>query len=341
MAHAGKNRRKSRSAPIILILLVLVIGGGLIFLRVYEQRQLEEEAARARENDVYSPYRLTLSVDGTEYGLRNDLDTYLLIGLDKVTETLSDPESFINNQQADFLFLMIVDHTNRTYSALHVNRDTMTDIYRYGLGGKRLASYTGQLALAHTYGSGRNDSCRYTTDAVSNILLDVPIEHYLSLTMDAIPVLNDLVGGVVVHVVDDFSEVDPTLEMGKDVRLWGKHALTYVRTRVEVGDGTNLSRMARQREYINGMYLQLSEKLKDDDGFAARVASRMADFMVSDLTSNDLANLVERIKEYRFTTIYSMDGEAFQGEKYIEFYPDEEALAQLVVQLFFEPVSSQ
>ena len=316
-----------------------MIGGGLIFLRMYEQRQLEEEAARARENDVYSPYRLTRSVDGVEYGLRNDLDTYLLIGLDKVTETLSDPESFINNQQADFLFLMIVDHTNRTYSALHINRDTMTDIYRYGLGGKRLASFKGQLALAHTYGSGRNDSCRYTTDAVSSILFDVPVEHYLSLTMDAIPVLNDLVGGVVVHVVDDFSSIDPTLEMGKDVRLRGQHALTYVRARTNVSDGTNLSRMSRQREYINGMYLQLTDKLKADDGFAARIASRLADFMVSDLTSNDLANLVDRIKEYRFTTIYSIEGEAIEGEKYIEFYPDEEALEQLVVQLFFEPAA--
>ena len=316
-----------------------MIGGGLIFLRMYEQRQLEEEAARARENDVYSPYRLTRSVDGVEYGLRNDLDTYLLIGLDKVTETLSDPESFINNQQADFLFLMIVDHTNRTYSALHINRDTMTDIYRYGLGGKLLVSYKGQLALAHTYGSGRNDSCRYTTDAVSSILFDVPVEHYLSLTMDAIPVLNDLVGGVVVHVVDDFSSIDPTLEMGKDVRLRGAHARTYVRASTNVSDGTNLIRMSRQREYINGMYLQLTDKLKADDGFAARIASRLADFMVSDLTSNDLANLVDRIKEYRFTTIYSIEGEAIEGEKYIEFYPDEEALEQLVVQLFFEPAA--
>ena len=43
---------------------------------------------------------------------------------------------------------------------------------------------TGQLALAHTYGSGEEDSCENTVLAVENLLYGVGIDHYVSLTMD-------------------------------------------------------------------------------------------------------------------------------------------------------------
>ena len=37
-----------------------------------------------------------------------------------------------------------------------------------------------------------------------NFLMDVKIDHYISLTMDSVAVMNDLVGGVEVTVLDDF-----------------------------------------------------------------------------------------------------------------------------------------
>ena len=336
MSRAGKSRKTSWSTPVAIVLL-LVIGVGLFGIHFWENRQKEAEASRYTEEEAFAPARVTLSLDGTDYTVRSDLDTYLLIGLDKVTETLSDPELFTNNQQADFLFLMVVDKTAKSYSAIHLNRDAMTEITRLGMSGKKIGSFTGQLALSHTFGSGGKDSCRNTVRAVSAYLEGVPIEHYLSLTMDAIPVLNDLAGGVTVYVEDDFSAIDPSLVQGQTIRLKGQQALTFVRTRHYVDDSSNLSRMERQRVYLKGLYEQMTLKLHEDDGFGARFASRLVDFSVSDLTTDELSALAERLMDYSFTGIETIRGEAVLGEKYVEFYTDEDDLRDLVVRVFLSP----
>lgn len=337
MNRARKSRKANRPTPLIIILL-MVIGVGLFAIHFWEQHQTEQKAEKySADDEILSAGRLILTENDRSYILRDDLDTYLMIGVDKLSDTVSDPSNHTNNQQSDFLFLMVVDKGAKTYSAIHLNRDAMTEIQRLGMSGKKIGTFTGQLALAHTFGSGGKDSCRNTVQAVSHYLLDVPVEHYFSLTMDAIPVLNDLVGGVTVHIDDDFSAIDPALEQGKDIRLQGQQALTFVRTRHYVDDSSNLSRMNRQREYINALYGQMTEKLNANDGFAARLASKLTDFSTSDLTTTELSNLADQLKDYQFTGILTIPGEAVKGEKYMEFYTDDAALQSLVIRVFFSP----
>ncbi len=335
MNRARKSRKTKWSTPIAILLLV-VIGVGLFGIFLWDKRQQAKDAEIYTDEEPFNPDRVTLEYEGNTYKLRRSLDTYLLIGLDKYSDSLGEPGVLTNDQQSDFLFLMLVDKVNQSYSAIHLNRDAMTTIHRLGLSGKRIGSFTGQLALAHTFGSGGKDSCRNTAQAVSDYLLGVPVEHYVALTMDAIPVMNDLVGGVTVHVDDDFSAIDPTLVQGSDVHLMGQQALTFVRTRHYVGDNSNLSRMNRQREYINALYTQMGDKLRQDDGFAARMASKLMDYSVSDLTTTELSNLADRLKDYRFDGITDIAGEAVLGEKYIEFYTDEADLYAVVLRTFFE-----
>ena len=92
----------------------------------------------------------------------------------------------------------------------------MTQIRILGVTGEPAGTFTGQLALAHTYGSGEEDSCENTVLAVSNLLYGMEIDHYVSLTMDGVALLNDLVGGVTVEVLDDFSGIDDSPGAGGD-----------------------------------------------------------------------------------------------------------------------------
>lgn len=333
-AHRPKN---SKSSVLITALLLAVIGAGFLGIRLYEQRQ-EAERAALYVDEPYQSNRIELNYEGVDYRLRDDLDTYLFLGIDKFTDNLPQGEFYRNFQQCDFLFLMIVDHSNKSYSALHINRDTMAEIRQLGLNGQTVGTEIAQLALSHTYGSGGKDSCRNTVWSISRLLYDMPIDHYVSITMDGVPVLNDTVGGVVVHVTDDFSSVDPAIEMGKDIRLVGDQALTFVRTRMSIGDGTNLGRMRRQREYINALYLQMEERMQSDERFGYRLASALSDYVISDLTTDEMSNTANTLRDYRFTTIYSIEGEANYDSHYVEFYPDEAALQQQVIKLFFEKV---
>lgn len=317
-----------------------MIAAGLFGLYRWEQqdRAREAEQIAARSLDTL-PQELEVYYQGRWYRLRDRVETVLIMGLDKFSEridTVSEGD-LLNDLQSDFLMLLVIDPADQSATVLQLNRDTMAEIRRLGYGGIKTGLITQQLALSHTYGSGGKDSCRNTVQAVSRLLYDVPLDHYYAVTMDAIPVLNDLVGGITVHVDDDLTAADPVLVQGTDVTLHGDQALHFVRARINVTDGTNLSRMNRQRVYMNALYDRLNEKLRAGDRFALTLADTLEEYAVSDLITDELAQLADRLKGYTFKGIETVPGEARMGARYVEFYPDEDALRETVIRLFFEP----
>ena len=300
---------------------------------------MKQDALRAFQQDAPLAEPLKINYKGSWYALRDDLDTCLLIGVDKDSDRLSslDEEALLNNLQSDVLLLLVSDRTNNCFTTLQLNRDTMAEIPRIGEGGVELPPVTQQLALAHTYGSGGKDSCRNTVKAVSRLLYDVPIDHYYAITMDAIPVLNDLVGGVTVHIDDDLTAADPAFKQGTDVTLHGDQALRFVRARTAVTDGTNLSRMNRQRVFMDALYSKLNSRLKNDGSFGLKMADSLAPYSTSDLIPEELAQFAEQLKVQQSKGFETIQGEARMGSRYVEFYPNEDLLQASVIRLFFVP----
>lgn len=268
--------------------------------------------------------------------LKKGLQTILVMGLDKY-EHPEEKRGYINHMQSDFMAVVIADPETQTFRLLHLNRDTMTKIRRLGVFGDAAGSFEGQLALAHTFGSGGSDSCLNAVHVVSKFL-GVPIEHYMSFTMDSVPILNDMAGGVTVTIKDDFSAVDETLKQGETVTLQGEQALTYVRTRKDVGDQTNVQRMERQREYLSQLYVQLMEKMASEDGFATKLTLRLGDSFQTDYSVNGISELSEQLSGYTMEPIVTIPGRSVKGEEFMEFYVDQEALQQIVNELFYDPV---
>ena len=322
------------------MILIAVIGGGLFAVTYFEKQEQSREAEAISANEVSAVQPLQLYYNGRWYRLRDGLETCLVLGIDKFSDyTATFVEGdLLNDLQSDVLLLMIEDKAAGVWTALQLNRDTMCEIRRLGISGEKTGTVFQQLCLSHTYGSGGKDSCRNSVKAVSRLLYDVPIDHYYAVTMDAIPVLNDLVGGVTVHVDDDLTAADPVLVQGTDVTLHGEQALHFVRARMSVADGTNLSRMNRQRVFLDALYTQMRTRLQNDSRFALSMANRLAEYSTSDLIPEELSELAERLKDEEFRGIQTTMGEAVQGEKYLEFYPDEEKLKTEVLSLFFEPV---
>lgn len=278
--------------------------------------------------------------EGEYYLPRKDLQTVLIMGLDKFER----PESTIaytNKLQSDFLMLLVIDKDDKVCDVLHLNRDTMTEIQRLGFGGSDTGTFIGQLALAHTYGSGGSDSCLNAKKAVSKLLGGVAIDHYMTLTMDAVGTINDAVGGVTVTMMEDFTEFDPAMEKGATVTLMGEQALTYVRFRMTIGDGLNVSRMKRQEQYLNAFYTKLLEKNQEDEEFLARTLFSVNDAFVSDLTVNQLDALGELLAECRVNPFQSLAGETVKGEEYYEYHVDEKALQKTVISLFYEKANAE
>ncbi len=325
----NKTSRKARYLRYAALVLAIVclFSAGFFFLRLWEQGQ--------GNFPTFTPEDTYLQYAGKTYERKDNIETFLMLGLDKFEDnTVSD--SYNNDKQADFLMLFVLDNAAQTCSAIHINRDTMASVNVLGVAGETVATVTKQIALAHTYGNGQEISCRNTAEAVSQLLLDIRVDHYASVTMDAVPVLNDLLGGVEVEVLDDFTGIDDTLVKGETVTLTGAQALTYVRSRYGLEDSSNSARMVRQRQYINALRKKAMDRFAADDEFMVETTLEMADYVVSDRSVTQLQELLRKISSYTFVETVDIQGETKVGERFLEFYPDPAAIEALVIQLFYQ-----
>jgi LCP family protein required for cell wall assembly len=330
MRKSSVDKSQYIKIGVVVVLLIALISVGLILLHQWEASC--GEFSEYEENDDVIEYM------GKKYVLRQNVETFLILGLDKFEgEGIAD--SYNNDKQADFLILFVFDNEAQTCTAIQINRDTIVDVNVLGVAGNKIDTVTRQIALAHTYGNGRDVSCRNTADSVSSLLSGVKVNHYLSVVMDAVPIFNDLVGGVEVEVLHDSTGIDDALIQGQKVTLTGEQALRYVRTRYGLEDSTNSTRMERQQQYMNALYQVTKDRMTADDDFIVEASLSMSDYIVSDRSVTQLQTLAEKLNQYEFKGIQNIKGESRRGAEYMEFYPDEDALMDLVVRLFYQPQS--
>ncbi len=278
----------------------------------------------------------TIKYNGKTYVRKNNLETVLFMGLDKFEGEIKQ-DSYRNDQQADFLMLLVIDNENEKCSAIHINRDTMVLMDELGVSGTVVGKLEQQIALSHTYGDGGIESCNNTVDAASRVLKDEYINHFMSLTMDAVPRLNDLVGGVEVEVLEDFTGIDDSLIKGQTVTLYGDQALTYVRTRYGLEDSTNDTRMLRQQQYINAFIEKAQKCSLDNEEFVIELLRTIDECFVSDCNINSLESILNKIAEYEFMGILALEGESVKGDRYMEFRPAEDSVTEVIVNSFYKP----
>ncbi len=319
----GKSNRYRYAA--IVLLVVFLLSAGLLLMKAWENSQ--GQFAGQYANGVF------LEHEGTEYALRDRVETFLILGLDKF-EGSFDEGAYNNDKQADFLLLFVLDHAAKKCTTLQLNRDAMVQMNVLGVAGNKIGTVTKQLALSHTYGNGGDVSCYNTATAVSNMLCGIKVDHYLSVTMDTVPMFNDLVGGVEVTVMDDFTGIDDTLVKGQTVTLMGQQALTYVRTREGLEDSTNMHRMERQRQYLKALEAKTRQCMENNDTFLAEAVLKLTENMVTDRSVNQLQSLADSISAYESVDILTLDGHYEQGPEFMEYYVDETAVKELVIALF-------
>lgn len=327
MGKKRNDKRKLMRGLAVALLAVFLLTGAFLLLELWEKRQSIFPEQKT-ENTVYE-------YNGVEYVKNEDVDSFLILGLDKYEDAINN-DSYNNDQRADFLMLLVFDNSEKKFTAVHLNRDTMVNMNVLGVAGQKIGTVNKQLALAHTYGNGRDVSCRNTADAVSELLNGVKVNHYLSITMDAVPILNDLLGGVEVTVLDDFSGIDDTLIKGETVTLHGDHALTYVRERYGLEDSSNSTRMVRQRQYMTAVYDKAMLKIENDDNFVIEASSKLADYIVSDRSVNQLQEIAKKLSQYKFTEIETLEGESVVKDGLMEFRPDADSIDKIVFELFYK-----
>lgn len=323
-----EKRRNLRNAAFFAVILILVLVFLISGLHILESTVLQNGGIQETTG------KKTIIRNGIEYFPRQDITVMLVMGIDQ-SGPVADSGYYRNEGAADMVLLLIFDEEAKDYSILYLNRDTMLKMPVLGIDGRPAGTNFGQLALSHTFGNGLENSCENVKQTVSDFLYGLQIDYYLSMNMDAISLMNDAVGGVTVTVTEDFSEVDPSIPMGT-VTLRGQQAINYVRTRKNVGDQLNISRIERQKDYIQGFFTAFKASAQNA-GFLADAYEEISPYIVTDCSTNALSGIVSRYEDYALRQIVTPKGENVLSKEYYEFHVDEEALDALILELFYRP----
>ena len=319
---------KKKKAPVFTLVLIAI----LVVVVFFSGFKLLTSLNKTVDNTTTSSKK-TVEYNGEQYFPRQDITVLMLMGIDEHGDVKAS-DSYTNTGENDMVALAVFDEIDKSYSVLVLNRDTMMDVHVLGLGGRDAGTIYAQLALAHTYGTGLEDSCENAVRTVSDFLYGLTVDYYISMNMDAIAILNDAVGGVTVTVEDDFSKVDSSIPMG-EVTLNGEQALAFVQTRKDVSDQMNVSRMNRHEEYMENFVTAFNKKVKEDDTFILKTYEEVSPYVVSDCSINSLSSMLSRYADYTLKEIVTPSGENVLTEDYMEFHVDEKALEELIMNMFY------
>lgn len=106
---------------------------------------------------------------------------------------------------------------------------------------------------------------------------------------------------------------------------------------MSIGDGTNASRMKRQKTYMQAALKKLVEKMTEDANFVGQIYDDLESAMTTNMSRAQMINEANRAYSYDILPIESLVGEYKIGEDgFMEFHADEKELFNWVLKAFYE-----
>ena len=270
--------------------------------------------------------------DGKTYVYNDHLTNYLLLGVD-TDGSIQEPKEPGSAGQSDSVFLISYDRVKETTVGLAIPRDTITQIEKFTPGGESLGFYSDHLNLQYAYGDGKRKSCELTSAAVSRLLSGLPIGGYAAINLDSIPRLTQLLGGVEVTVPDDsLSEKNPDFVKGNKVVLDETNTETFVRSRDRQIEQSAITRMNRQKVFLEAFASKLAQEQKKDASTVTTLFETMKTEMVTNMSNDQFVDIA--VAE-RSGGIQTIPGETGHEEVYDVYRVDDAALYKMVLELFY------
>ena len=344
-----------------LALVALTVGGWYGF-RAYQNRKLTEaaiEEARARREsqaletpeetvpETPADLHTLLSADtvrwqGEDYRRNTYTKAILCMGVDR-SGTMTEEQAYGEAGQADGIFLIARDTARDSIRILMIPRDTMTEVARINPDGTPRDTKVTHLNVAFAYGDGRESSCRNMVQSVSHLLGGLAIDSYLAVDTSIISILNDAVGGVTVTIPNaGMEKVNPAFRFGEQVTLQGDMAEQFIRFRDTDQHQSAMFRMNQHREYIIRYFETVQELSRKDSQIVVELFELAQDHMVTDMDKGQYLKIAADAVAGTSLTAESfrtLPGTGVSGEKFDEFYPDQEAIVPLILELFYRQTS--
>lgn len=351
-----KSRLKIAAAVVLGTILLIVAGAGLgfLYLRFQGERSLKSQVQimdanmENRENtseDSISEEEqegFYITYDGKQYQYNSDVINILCLGIDKDIP-IEEKRETGSEGLADVVILASIDTKEDTLKFLAVPRETMVPVKLIDTKGNFVRTENEQITLQYAYGQTAEKSCELMIDTVSNLLFHLPIQRYCAINFQALPALNDAIGGVDLVSIETVHWWNGSFYEGQQMHLEGQAALDYVRQRDETIPKSSMGRLERQKQYITCYLEQAKEAVGKDLTLPVKMFQSLTENMCTDVTVADITYLVPELlnMEINLENISMVPGETITGGEHEEYHVDADALKQLVIQMFYKEVPAE
>lgn len=266
--------------------------------------------------------------NGKSYKYNDEIKTLLFMGIDMYDDTYEDNEIIGNNGRADTILMFIINDTDETINVLAINRDTYAKVDVYNK--DREFQYDGymQLSMQYSFSDSHTRGCRLMSTKVSEILYGVPVDYYCSITMEGVNKAIDSMGGLTLTFTDDLTYIDESFVEGTTITITSELAEKLYRYRDTSELGSNYLRMEVQTWIMQSVFEQMMHSPSTD---IEDIYNEVGDSMTTDM---DLETM-KSVRSYTLEEFYVVPGTYVEGEYHDEYHLDENALQELIIELFY------
>lgn len=326
----------------ILFFVLSGIVGAFVYLRTKGDKNLRTEVPEVTESKTELPEGIYITYQGKQYRYNSDIINFLCLGIDKEL-AIEEKRETGSEGLADVILLVSINVQSNEFKILAIPRETVVPVKVLDKAGNFVKTENKQITLQYAYGRSAKMSCELMTETVSNLLYKLPVQRYCVINFQALPVLNDAIGGVHLTALETVEWNEGGFYEGQEMYLLGQSALDYVRQRDEYKAGSSMGRLERQKQYVTCYMEQAKAALKTDITLPIQLYQGLTEHMRTNVTVEDIAYLVPEVLEMNLTmdNIMMVPGTTVPAGDTEEYQADTDALKELVIQNFYEEVPDQ
>ena len=321
----------------VLLAIVLALVGTFLILTYVGKSQFHDADTHISAEEITIEDEATITYNGKKYTLNENIVSVLVMGIDR--ENVNENFGSGNNGQADVIFVATIDTETKKTCIIPISRETMADVNLYTQDGKFAGTNREQLCLAYAYGNTTERSSQNVLTSVKRLLYGINISSYVTIEMEGVEKLTDLVGGVEITSLETLNSNKLPLTKGEKLTLNGIQSTTYIQYRDDDIEA-NARRMARQKQFLSALMNETSNEISNDYTKLATLYTALSPYFNSDISFAQIAYLAQNCLTMNFgdTMQYkTIEGTLTQGEEWVEFEADKESTLQTVIDVFYTP----
>ncbi len=337
----NQKKKKLKKVLIVIITVLLAVILGLVsaffILSHIGKKQFHKDDTHISTEEVKIEDDTTITYKNKEYVLNKNIVSTLVIGIDR--ENINQNLGAGNNGQADVIFVATIDTKTKKATIIPISRETMVDVNLYTADGKFAGTERQQICLAYAYGTTPQKCSENVLTSVKRLLYGINISRYAAIELDGIAKLTNMVDGVPVTCIEDIKLGNTQYTKGQSVNLKGKLAVNYIQRRGS-DLGANDRRMQRQKQFLSALINKTGNAVMADFTKLGTFYTELSPYFSTSVSLAQVTYLAKECLTMNFgdsLNYKSIEGTLQQGEKWVEFTPNEDAVLQTVIDTFYIP----